>query len=85
MPTSSSTYSSDPADPNSGPSGYDDNQLIALIRFHSIDIIVFLKFFFNLKIFKKIGGISSFLCALTLLVFVSSKQFFLHNKVFYFL
>ncbi|CAK5069778.1 unnamed protein product [Meloidogyne enterolobii] len=65
--SSSSPYISDPSDPNSGPSGYDDNQLIALIRFHSIDIII--------------GGISSFLCALTLLIFISSKQFFLHNKL----
>nr|CAD2178806.1 unnamed protein product [Meloidogyne enterolobii] len=65
--SSSSPYISDPTDPNSGPSGYDDNQLIALIRFHSIDIII--------------GGISSFLCALTFLIFISSKQFFLHNKL----
>ncbi|KAF7632874.1 G_PROTEIN_RECEP_F1_2 domain-containing protein [Meloidogyne graminicola] len=35
-----SLYNNDLTDPNSGPSGYDDNQLIALIRFHSIDIIM---------------------------------------------
>lgn len=54
-------------DPSTGQSHYDDNDLISLIQFHSIDIVV--------------GTISSFICALTLLVFISSKQFLCQNKL----